>query len=73
MSCSQTISRTPLYSLVPRPSPHVRDRGSGDFSCYMAIWGGVAPRSESLNQIAEHVIIVARYFTTVLLEVDACS
>ena len=38
-------------SFVPRPSPHMRERGSGvlrDFSCHS---------SESLNQIAECVII----------------
>ena len=46
-----------VFSLVPRPSPHVRERGSGvlnDFSCQM---GRGSSRSESLNQIAERVII----------------
>ena len=42
---------------MPRPSPHVRERGSGVLSDFLAIWGGVAPRSESSNQIAERVII----------------
>ena len=43
--------------LVPRPSPHVRERGSGVLSDFLVKWGGVAPRSESSNQIAERVII----------------
>ena len=40
-------------SLVPRPSPHVRERGSGVLSDFLV----TAPRSESSNQIAERVII----------------
>ena len=42
------------FSLVPRPSPHVGERGSG---VLLVKWGGVAFRSESSNQIAERLII----------------
>ena len=50
-------SRCAGTSLVPRPSPHVRERGSGVLSDFLVNWGEVAPRSESSNQIAECVII----------------
>jgi len=50
----ETMSST---SLVPRLSPHMRERGSGVLSKFLVKWGGVAPQAESSNQIAEHVII----------------
>ena len=59
------INRGVRNSLVPRPSPHVRERGSGVLSDFLVKWGGVAPRSESSNQIAERLIIwVLNTFTS---------
>ena len=54
-----SVKLTPRISLVPRLSRTCK-RGSGvlsDFSCH--IWQDIAPRSESLNQILECVIICA--------------
>ena len=58
-SVCELIWETPFSCglVVPRPSPHVRERGSGvlsDFSCQM---GRGSSRSESSNQISECVII----------------
>ena len=58
-SVCELIWETPFSCdlVVPRPSPHVRQRGSGvlsDFSCQM---GRGSSRSGSPNQIAERVII----------------
>ena len=58
-SVCELIWETPFSCdlVVPRPFPHVRERGSGvlsDFSCQM---GRDSSQSERSNQIAECVII----------------
>ena len=44
-SVCELIWETPFSCdlVVPRPSPHVRERGSGVLSGFLVKWGGVAP------------------------------
>ena len=54
-----SVKSTPRISLVPQPF-HMYEKEDVLFSAiFIVTWGGLAPQSESSNQILECIIICA--------------
>ena len=52
-----------VISLVPRPSPHVWERGSGGLAWISCHWHLSHLECEMSNQIAEHTIKIVRHWS----------